>query len=204
MLLWILSDLHLELTRGWNLPGPSEQPRFDVLIVAGDLIPKMERGAKYLAEKVTDENKFVLYVPGNHEGFGCDIDRTVAKARAAAAGSRVIVMQDDVVKIGNATFVGATLWTDFELFGDADRAMRIAGDRMNDHKKIRQDMYRRKLRPADTRARHMRSRAFFEAEMRKPRSGPLVAISHHAPFPGAAPDERIKLRLAKYSDVKER
>ncbi len=186
MLLWIISDLHLELTRGWDLPGPDARPEFDVLIVAGDLIPRMERGVAFLAERVTDKDKVVLYLPGNHEGYGCDLDRTVEKARAAAAGSRVIVMQDDVVKIGDTTFVAATFWTDFELFGDADRAMRIAGERMNDYKKIRQDMYRRKLRPADTRARHFRSRALFEAEMRKPRSGPLVAISHHAPFPGAA------------------
>jgi predicted phosphodiesterase len=186
LLLWIMSDIHLESTRGWDLPGPDERPRFDVLIVAGDLIPRMERGVAWLAERVTDKDKVVLYVAGNHEGYGCDIDRTVAKARAAAAGSRVIVMQDEVVTIGTTTFVAATFWTDFELFGDADRAMRVAGERMNDYKKIRQDMYRRKLRPLDTRARHFRSRALFEAEMRKPRSGPLVAISHHAPFPSAA------------------
>ena len=181
-----MSDLHLESTRGWDLPGPGERPRFDVLIVAGDLIPKMERGVSWLAERITDKDKVVLYLPGNHEGYGCDLDRTVEKARVAAAGSRVIVMQDDVVTIGTTTFVAATFWTDFELFGDADRAMRVAGDKMNDYKKIRQDMYRRKLRPVDTRARHFRSRALFEAQMRKSRVGPLVAISHHAPFPGAA------------------
>lgn len=181
-----MSDLHLESTRGWDLPAQAARPAFDVMIVAGDLIPRMERGVEFLAERITDKDKVVLYLAGNHEGYGCDIDRTVAKARAAAAGSRVIVMQDDVVKIGETTFVAATFWTDFELFGDPDRAMRVAGERMNDYKKIRQDMYRRKLRPADTRARHFRSRALFEAEMRKPRCGPLVAISHHAPFPGAA------------------
>jgi predicted phosphodiesterase len=186
VLLWIMSDIHLESTRGWDLPGPGERPRFDVLIVAGDLIPKMERGVSWLAERITDKDKVVLYLPGNHEGYGCDLDRTAEKARVAAAGSRVIVMQDDVVTIGTTTFVAATFWTDFELFGDADRAMRVAGDKMNDYKKIRQDMYRRKLRPADTRARHFRSRALFEAQMRKSRVGPLVAISHHAPFPGAA------------------
>jgi hypothetical protein len=30
----------------------------------------------------------------------------------------------------------------------------------------------------------MESRAFLEAEMRKPRSGPLVVVTHHAPHPG--------------------
>jgi hypothetical protein len=184
MLLWILSDLHLESTRGWDLPAPAARPDFDVLIVAGDLVPRMERGVAWLRSRVTD--KPVLYLAGNHEGYGCDIDRTVEKARAAAAGSNVQVMQDDVLKIGDTTFVAATLWTDFELLGNADLAMRVAGDNMNDYRKIRQDMYRRRLRPADTRARHYKSRALFESEMRKPRSGPLVAISHHAPYPGAS------------------
>jgi 3',5'-cyclic AMP phosphodiesterase CpdA len=44
MPLWILSDLHLEFTPGWELPSADARPRFDVLVVAGDLIPRMERG----------------------------------------------------------------------------------------------------------------------------------------------------------------
>ena len=49
VLLWILSDLHLELTRGWDLPSGDARPRFDVLVVAGDLIPRMERGVEVAA-----------------------------------------------------------------------------------------------------------------------------------------------------------
>jgi hypothetical protein len=44
MRLWILSDLHLELVGGWVLPAAGARPRFDVLVVAGDLITRMERG----------------------------------------------------------------------------------------------------------------------------------------------------------------
>ncbi len=45
--------------------------------------------------------------------------------------------------------------------------------------------YVERFRPHHALARHMESRAFFEAEMRKPRGGhKLVAISHHAPYPG--------------------
>ena len=54
MRLWILSDLHIELTRGWDLPAGADRPDFDVLVVAGDLIPRMERGVRWLRERVTD------------------------------------------------------------------------------------------------------------------------------------------------------
>jgi hypothetical protein len=54
VLLWILSDLHLELTRGWDLPLGEAPPHLDVMVVAGDLIPRMERGVAWLLERVTD------------------------------------------------------------------------------------------------------------------------------------------------------
>ena len=68
MRLWILSDLHLELTRGWDLPSGAARPDFDVLVIAGDLIPNMERGVAWLAERVTDRP--VVYIAGNHEFMG--------------------------------------------------------------------------------------------------------------------------------------
>jgi predicted phosphodiesterase len=182
VLLWILSDLHLELTRGWDLPSGVARPRFDVLVIAGDLIPRMERGVAWLRERVPDRP--VIYVPGNHEGYGCDVDRTVEKAKHAAEGSKVLVLENEAVQIGDVTFAGATLWTDFNLFGDQRRAMVVAGERMNDFRKIRTARYAVRFRPPHALARHLRSRAFFEAEFRKPRSGALVAISHHAPFRG--------------------
>ncbi len=182
MRLWILSDLHVELTRGWDLPAAGARPRFDVLIVAGDLITRMERGVAWLRERVPDYP--VIYVPGNHEGYGCDVDRTVEKAKQAAEGSKVCVLQNDTVRLGNVTFAGATLWTDFNLFAAQRRAMAVAADRMNDFRKIRLSRYQDRFRPQHALARHLESRAFLEAEMRKTRNGPLVVVTHHAPHPG--------------------
>ena len=47
--LWPISDIHLELTRDWNLPAPPDRPSFNVLIVAGDLLPRAERGVRWSA-----------------------------------------------------------------------------------------------------------------------------------------------------------
>jgi len=180
MRLWIMSDVHLELTRGWDLPPVGKRPDFDVLVVAGDLVTRMERGVRWLAERVVEQ---VIYVAGNHESYGTDIDRTVEKAMAAAEGTNVTVLQDRAVKIGDTTIAGATLWTDFELFGDRRRAMAVAGERMNDFRKIRTKNYAERFLPRHALARHAASRAFLEDELRRPRDGKLVIVSHHAPVP---------------------
>jgi len=186
MRLWIMSDIHVELTRGWDLPGPGERPDFDVMVVAGDLIPRMERGVAWLQERVTDRP--VIYVPGNHEFYGADVDRTVEKAHAAAEGSNVHVLQDQAVEIAGVAFAGATLWTDFELYGDARSAMLVAEELMNDFRRVRVRGYAERFRPQHALARHRASRAFLETEMRRTRTGPLVVVTHHAPTRG--PTER--------------
>ncbi|QQO33167.1 metallophosphoesterase [Bradyrhizobium diazoefficiens] len=178
MRLWILSDLHLELTRGWDLPSGEARPDFDVMVVAGDLIPRMERGVAWLIDRVPDRP--VLYLQGNHESYGEDIDRTLEKAKQAAAGTNVLVLENEAVRICDVTFACCALWTDFALFGDERREMAVAAERMNDFKKIRTSQYAQRFRPAHALARHRRSRAFLEAELRKDRPGPLVIATHHA------------------------
>jgi predicted phosphodiesterase len=179
MRLWILSDLHIELTRGWELPSGHARPDFDVLVVAGDLITRMERGVRWLLERVPD--KPVVYVAGNHEAYGVDIDRTVEKAMEAAQGTQVFVLQNRCIQLGDVTFAGATLWTDFNLIGDQRRAMAVAADRMNDYRKIRTARYLERFRPVHALALHRESRAFLEAQMC--RGGRLVVVTHHAPMP---------------------
>jgi Icc-related predicted phosphoesterase len=180
--LWIVSDLHIELTRGWDLPAPDARPHYDVLVVAGDLITRMERGVAWLQSRVADRQ--VVYVAGNHEFYGTDIDRTVEKARAAAAGSNVHVLQNDSVILDGVTFLGCTLWTDFDLFGDAEYAMTAAAESMNDYRKIRLGAYELRLRPKDTLKRHMESRDFIARELRKP--GRHVVVTHMGPHPDCA------------------
>jgi len=177
VLLWVLSDLHFEPTRGWDLPLGHAQPQFDVLVIAGDLISRMERGVELLRHRVRDRP--VVYVAGNHEFYGCDIDRTVEKARRAAAGTNVHVLQNDTVMIDSVLFIGASLWTDFALFGNPDLAMRRAADEMNDYRKIRKRMYAERLRPMDTVIRNLASRNFIAQTCREAQADRIVVVTHH-------------------------
>ena len=163
-----------------------------MLVIAGDLIPRMERGVRWILERVTDRQ--VIYVPGNHEFYGADIDLTVEKARALAAGTNAHILQNDTVQIEDVTFIGATFWTDFNLFGDPGRAMVAAAEYMNDYKKIRTGGYLYRLRPSHTLQRHRQSREFIANELRKPKVGTRVVVTHMAPHPSAirpAFDEEI-------------
>jgi predicted phosphodiesterase len=201
VLLWIMGDLHIELTRGWDLPAAGARPTYDVLVLAGDLITRMERGVKWIIERVPDRH--VIYIGGNHEGYGVDIDITLQKARLAAAGTNVHVMENDSITIDGVTFLGAVGWTDFNLLNDQERAMRAAGEVMNDYKKVRKQQYTSRLRPADTLARHMETRAFLQRELSKPPTGPRVVVTHHGFHPEAVRGghERDLISAAYASDA---
>jgi predicted phosphodiesterase len=178
--LWIMSDIHTELTEGWDLPAPGARPEFDVLVVAGDLVPKMERGVAWLCERVTDRP--IIYVPGNHEFYGTDLDKTVDEARVAANGTNVHILQNAAIHVCGVRFIGATLWTDFNLFGNPPVAMNAASVVMNDFQRIWKNNHQQRLRPVDTVARHMESRAFVVAELAKPFPEKRVVVTHHAPL----------------------
>jgi hypothetical protein len=117
MKLWINSDLHIELTRYWDLPTGDARPNFDVLR-RWRPDHRMERCESWLLARVPDPP--VVYVAGNHEFYGTDLDRTVEKARIAEAGTSIHIQQNDSVTIGGTIFLGATGWTNFNLFGDAN------------------------------------------------------------------------------------
>ena len=66
----ILSDLHLE--RGNSPPAPAAD--VDVLVVAGDPGPVTQPWLLSEAVEQWRAAPHILYVPGNHESFGSDID----------------------------------------------------------------------------------------------------------------------------------
>jgi len=132
MKLWILSDLHIEGCV-WDMPGPA--PSYDVMIAAGDIHDPASLGVEWLAER--SNGKPVIYVPGNHEWYAHRQPFTVKSetkaARKRAADLDVHFLMDEAVVIDGVRFLCATLWTDWELGGNAASAMGYASMGMNDH-----------------------------------------------------------------------
>lgn len=115
MRLLLLSDLHLEFHR-FEPPAfaPHEAP--DAVVLAGD-IANGAAGIAWAREAFPRDE--VLYVPGNHEYYEGALDEVEAAMAQAGRTHGVHVLQDAAVTLGGVRFLGATLWTDFQLWGEA-------------------------------------------------------------------------------------
>ncbi len=185
MKLYVLSDLHLEFG---DFQVPSVEA--DVVVIAGDLHVGV-RGLKWASQRLPDVP--ILYVLGNHEYYREATPRLVAKMRAAAAEvdgriellHRTEWVRDDVV------FLGATLWTDFELSGDPVSGMAAAGLAMTDFQLIRVAPEYRRLLPKDVLAMHRAERRWLQEAMERHRDRKVVVITHHPPSASSVHPARL-------------
>lgn len=116
MKIQLLRDLHIEFG-SYRYPDVES----DVVVLAGDIHTKTQ-GIQWALENITD--KPVIYVLGNHEYYGKTYPKLIDTAKELAKGSNVHVLENEVLTLGGVNFLGCTLWTDFELFGDPRIAIR--------------------------------------------------------------------------------
>jgi predicted phosphodiesterase len=173
MKIHLLSDLHTEF-------APFQPPATDadVVVLAGD-VGVGTRAVGAIREWFPDRP--VVYVAGNHEFYREAIPRLSEKLAAATEGSGIHYLENRAVVIGGARFLGCTLWTDFDVFGERARCMAEAQATMNDFRLIRIFPEYRAFRPMDARAIHERSLRWLAAALDEPFAGPTVIVTHHAP-----------------------
>ena len=185
MLCWgmrihLLSDLHFE---HGNMPG-YVVPECDLVILSGDICPGV-RGVMW-AQDTFDVP--VVYVPGNHEFYGKrKLVSHVRDMKEKAEGSNVHVLYNDTVEIDGVRFLGATMWTNFDLFNDPLSIM-IAQEKLNDfsfERKTASIMHGPGIGKPFTammaRTEHFVTQSFLRAELEKPFDGKTVVVTHHAP-----------------------
>ena len=183
MKIHVLSDLHLEFSDR-HPPFTPPDTGADVVVIAGDI----DNGTHAIdwAERIFAQQT-VLYVPGNHEYYGGELSRVAHMLRERAAQSpNVKLLDNDAVEIEGVRFLGATLWTDFELFGREriDAAFAESLRYVVDFRAIRNDRGTL-LTPQDSVELHRAARHFLERNLAKTHQGPTVVITHHAPHTGS-------------------
>lgn len=171
----IASDLHFE--RGSQ---PLFFPDVDVIVLAGDI------GTGKLAADVAIEHTelypeaHVVWVAGNHEAYGRNLDDEIERyQRMSAEHMRVHYLEDSAVSIRGITFVGCTLWTDFSLYGDPERAM-VTAERLTDFSVIEHG-FDKPFRPRDAAARFRDSYRYLEKALAAGDPRRTVVVTHFPP-----------------------
>jgi Icc-related predicted phosphoesterase len=179
MKLQIFSDLHCDVRRTKPIVIGAD---VDVVACAGDVCEGAENAFLEL-RRIVPERIPIVFTLGNHEFYHHFINEELEAARSFAAQYNIYVLENDVTVIGGVRFVGATMWTNYRIFGDHNvaTAMRAARDGMNDHRLIgwRKDPWQR-FRPQEALLLHTKSRAFFAETLAQPFAGDTVALTHTA------------------------
>ena len=179
MKLQILSDLHLES----ETFDPEPAAGAELLVLAGDIDTRWTALERFRGWPVP-----VLMVAGNHEFDGRDLGHAWGPLRAACAASGIqLLHRQETVLTSPAgrrvRFLGATRWSDFDLFGERGRpkAERAAGYYL---KKMGSTLDGRPLDTAALRAEGQACRAWLEQALVLRAAQPVqatVVITHFAP-----------------------
>lgn len=177
MKIHILSDLHLDFAPFRPEDALPLAIDADVVVLAGDLC-NGPQGARWAKKAFAD--KPVIYVAGNHEYYGSVMSEVAQKIRMETAGSNVHFLDNEEFIVGNVRFLGATLWTDFDIEGEAWReaAMGYAKNNMSDFQVI-QSKHKQALTPEQSRALHVKSLAWLKFKLAEPFNGETVVVTHH-------------------------
>jgi len=179
MRLHILSDLHIEFSS-------FEPPRTDAdaVVVAGDVHIGRE-GRSWLRRNFPDNP--VIYILGNHEFYRHAIPSLTETLQRESDGSHIHVLENNRVDIGDISFLGCTLWSDFKLTGDTPAAQATAEDAMSDFRLIRVSPKYRRLRARDTARYHAASLDWLKTALSQSDPARTVVVTHHAPSARSIP-----------------
>ena len=181
-----MSDLHLDCEKRF-MDAHCAPPDTDIVILAGDTHPGV-LGVMWAAERFPGLP--VVYLPGNHEyygkrGFSRHLERM--RDKAAEQGGNVLVSDRNAHVIAGTRLVCATLWTDYNLYGNPRQAM-LDARAMNDYSRITV-VGGRLLGPNTLLSEHTQSMDYLRETLTEPFPGPTVVVTHHAPSPLSMPPD---------------
>jgi predicted phosphodiesterase len=178
MKLRICSDLHLEGDLSYKLPvmnGEEDQ----ILLLAGDIVPVklfLEYGDEIsFLHDVNERFKSIIYIPGNHEYYGGDIQTAVSLMQEQIEKEKLYnikFINNSVVDLEGVKLIASCLWTDMER---DPVSMMNYWSLMGDYHAIKNGT--KGLRPAHIQREFMISEFFIKEELSKD----SIVITHHSP-----------------------
>jgi predicted phosphodiesterase len=184
----VLSDLHIDVG---GRPQPDDCGE-DLVVLAGDICEGTS-GIDWAVRAFPRPR--LVFVLGNHEFYGEHVERFRDEYVATAerlGGGRVHVLEQQAIVLDGIRFVGATLWTDYALYGGTPReiatSMAIARPVMLDYQRVlttAADGAERLLTPEDTVRLHRPARQFVTLALASGDPAKTVVVTHHAPHRGS-------------------
>jgi calcineurin-like phosphoesterase family protein len=177
----IVSDQHLEFRASGNswrkyfdAIHPNHSDDADVCIVAGDFDVVARESNAYFQELCNREQR-VLFVPGNHEYYGCRnmaaVDETLQQLEARIRNLTVL-RTGEVFEFSGRRFLGDTMWV--PKFPE----LILTANLMNDSQYIPRLL-------EEVGERHQKFLKWLSGEMR---AGDIV-VTHHLPSARSTPEE---------------
>lgn len=197
------SDLHCETYPSFMPFDYDEVPTADVLILAGDIgIISEPQTIITILQRVQDKFDHILLVAGNHEYWRGIYDPTllVDMIHQFELSDKVHVFTKDArtFVLDNVTFIGATLWTDYDRNNPVTKLIAknsmvdfvVTGIVDVDHN---ERPYTRFLRPEDIYDIHKQEleEIYHEIDNAHSIGNQVVVMTHHAPSHRSVP-ERFK------------
>lgn len=132
-------------------------------------------------KRVSEEFEYVIYILGNHEYYHGKFPDAIQWIKDHVAQFKnIYVLEKETLVIDDLTFVGGTLWTDFNKSNPItmSNAQRV----MNDYHKVHNSVYGyRKLIPLDVLKEHVKTLEFFKQTVESDPTKKYVVCGHHAP-----------------------
>lgn len=207
MRIMYISDLHIDSCN--EIEGEllesikAVEWQFDVLVIAGDVANYVQRVYRFFENlRAVVPWKPIIFVPGNHEYYNdtmkyCDgvMSQMMTRFNISVLGNNTQFLPCRGVGVEDETvcFIGGTLWTDFEVFGEPEISKQSVSQCMNDFRRIVN--YNDKiLTPDDTNFLHLSQLDLMENLVMDPRNSDVkfVAVTHHGPSRKSIAPEYLK------------
>lgn len=182
MRIQVLSDLHFET----EVCEPAPAAGAHLLVLAGDIDSTHAALDRFRGWPVP-----VLFVAGNHEFDGRDVDAALGMLRERCARNGLIMLERDAVVIAaggrRLRFLGTTGWSDFDLLGagQRERCMRAARFFLEQVQQSTRDG--QPFGAEQVRIESARCADWLATALAEPRSSPdhddTVVITHFGPTP---------------------
>ncbi|MYB35699.1 MAG: hypothetical protein F4X92_11415 [Gammaproteobacteria bacterium] len=178
----LTSDLHVEFEPSYKFVDAG----VDVVVFAGD-VGEHPNEINWINENAPDDRP-VICVTGNHSRYNNN-SSTVLEQIKKIAKPNVHFLENEEIQYEGVRFLGATLWTDFSIYGYRDLARIQAARYMNDYRMCAVndfdahtgEKFTRIMHPSDTLKIHKETVDWLKKKLIENFEGPTVVVTHHAP-----------------------